>query len=59
MRSGEGVMNEQTEVSTERVQEWVNMLDYICQSPEIRKLIDRLERENHAYLQAELKIEEE
>lgn len=52
-------MIDQVEVSTEKVQEWVNMLDRICQSREIRKLIEQLARENHAYLQTEVKIEEE
>lgn len=52
-------MTDQTEVSKARVQEWVNMLDYICQSREIRKLIERLENENHAYLQTDVKLEKE
>lgn len=52
-------MTEQTELSTERVQEWVNMLDHICQSGEIKRLLERLEKENHSYLQGDVKFEEE
>jgi hypothetical protein len=52
-------MTQQTEVSRERVQEWVHMLDYICQSGEIRKLLERLEKQDHAYLQTDVKLEEE
>lgn len=52
-------MTDQTNVSTERTQEWVAILNYICQSREIKTLIDRLERENHAFLQTIVKIEEE
>jgi hypothetical protein len=52
-------MTEPTAVSTERVQEWVNMLDYICQSGEIRRLLERLEKENHSFLQSDVKLEKE
>jgi hypothetical protein len=52
-------MRNHSEVLTEPVQEWIAQLQYICQSREIRELMDRLKKEDKAYPQTVVRIEKE
>ena len=52
-------MTNHSEVLTDPVQEWLAALAFICRSREIRELMDRLEKEDKAYPQTVIRMEEE
>jgi len=48
-----------SELLTEPVEEWLAALAFICRSREIRELMERLEKEDKAYLQTLIRMETE
>jgi len=43
----------------EEIQEWISTIEYICNSPEIKELLKKLEKEDQAFPQTVLYIEED
>ena len=52
-------MLNQSEFTMGQVREWIATLESICRSQEIKDLVKRLEKEDGAYPQTIVKIEEE
>ena len=54
-------MNRPSEVATpdRNIKEWIVAFEKICMSLEVRELVARLERENHAFPQTVIPIEKD
>jgi hypothetical protein len=51
-------MDEERELLLEQVRESIASMECICQSPDVRELIQQLEREHHAYPQIIVNVDE-
>lgn len=45
-------------VPERNIKEWIIALENICMSPEVRELIARLEKEDHAFPQTVIRLEQ-